>query len=163
MIIFHGSDVAIEYPQILISNRYLDFGFGFYTTTNKEQAISWAKRVCYRKQKDIAYISVFEFDLEKAKLDLNVKEFPLIANLEWLNFVVDCRNVLSHNFDIVYGPIADDNVYSTIKNFESGIYDYDYTIKKLRTQILKDQFLFHTENALKYIKFIKVVEVKVNE
>ncbi len=48
MIIYHGSDTLIKQPQILDSNRYLDFGIGFYTTRNKEQAERWARKVCLR-------------------------------------------------------------------------------------------------------------------
>ena len=91
MIIYHGSDTDVDNPVILTSNRFLDFGNGFYTTSNKEQAISWAKRVCYRNQKEIGYVSVFEFDLEKAKKELNFREFSLVADYEWLKFVLDCR------------------------------------------------------------------------
>jgi hypothetical protein len=34
--IYHGSDVVVEKPEILPSNRLLDFGIGFYTTSNKD-------------------------------------------------------------------------------------------------------------------------------
>ena len=45
MILYHGSNVAVEKPVLIKQNRFLDFGFGFYTTTNKEQAIDFAKKV----------------------------------------------------------------------------------------------------------------------
>lgn len=38
MILFHGSDIIIEEPKILVPNRALDFGIGFYTTANRSQA-----------------------------------------------------------------------------------------------------------------------------
>ena len=31
MQIFHGSDIEVKKPQILKTNRFLDFGIGFYT------------------------------------------------------------------------------------------------------------------------------------
>jgi len=49
MIIYHGSDVPIEYPEILDSARYLDFGIGFYTTSNRKQAERWAGKVSFPK------------------------------------------------------------------------------------------------------------------
>lgn len=39
MKLYHGSLVVVEEPEIRVSDRYLDFGYGFYTTMNKEQAI----------------------------------------------------------------------------------------------------------------------------
>ncbi|NBK98901.1 MAG: DUF3990 domain-containing protein [Erysipelotrichia bacterium] len=39
MILFHGSNVKVEQPKIIISNRTLDFGAGFYTTSDESQVI----------------------------------------------------------------------------------------------------------------------------
>jgi len=50
MIIYHGSTVPVRAPKILQSERMLDFGSGFYTTSNKEQAVSWAKLVAERRE-----------------------------------------------------------------------------------------------------------------
>ncbi len=44
MQLFHGSDRSIEHPEIRGTNRYLDFGIGFYTTSNESQALRWAAR-----------------------------------------------------------------------------------------------------------------------
>ena len=52
MTIYHGSTVPVEKPQILPSNRMLDFGIGFYTTSNLEQAIRWAKIVAAKQETD---------------------------------------------------------------------------------------------------------------
>ena len=48
MICYHGSDTVVDTPRILEAKRPLDFGGGFYTTTSKDQARSWAKKVAYR-------------------------------------------------------------------------------------------------------------------
>lgn len=50
MIIYHGSNVIVEQPKIIKGERMLDFGTGFYTTSNKEQAIRWAQRVSERRE-----------------------------------------------------------------------------------------------------------------
>lgn len=163
MLIFHGSDVLVKNPEIITSNRFLDFGNGFYTTTNLEQAISWCKRVCYRNKTNLGFVSVYEYDQEQAELKLNIKKFPSVVDQNWLEFVIDCRNGGTHNYDIVVGPVADDNVYATIRNLETGIYDKEYALRKLKSQYLKDQILFHTLESLKYIKFIDKIEVNINE
>ena len=42
MVIYHGSNVIVEQPQLIQQNRFLDFGYGFYTTTNRSQAENFA-------------------------------------------------------------------------------------------------------------------------
>ena len=37
MIVYHGSTVLVEKPEIRRSAAFLDFGPGFYTTTSYEQ------------------------------------------------------------------------------------------------------------------------------
>lgn len=44
MIVYHGSYTSIETPQIITQEKGRDFGFGFYTTSIKEQAERWAIR-----------------------------------------------------------------------------------------------------------------------
>ena len=50
MILYHGSNVIVDKPVLIPQNRYIDFGFGFYTTTNKTQAISFAEKVYLRRK-----------------------------------------------------------------------------------------------------------------
>ena len=40
MILYHGSNVEVREPKIIVSNRTLDFGAGFYTTSNKGQPVA---------------------------------------------------------------------------------------------------------------------------
>ena len=49
MIVYHGSNVAVPEPRLVAQNRFLDFGYGFYTTTNRAQAISFADKVTKRR------------------------------------------------------------------------------------------------------------------
>ena len=49
MILYHGSTVIVDKPKVLLSERLVDFGAGFYTTTNREQAVRWAQRVSTRR------------------------------------------------------------------------------------------------------------------
>lgn len=138
-------------PQILQSERLLDFGYGFYTTTSKEQAIRWAQKVSVRRQLKKQVISVYDFDLLKAEKSLFVTHFEK-ADESWLNFICACRSGKNINnaYDVVIGPVADDNVYTTVQLFETGVLDKDEALKRLRVEKLFDQVLFHTERALEY-------------
>ena len=49
MILYHGSNIGVTEPQIIVSNRALDFGAGFYTTSSEDQAIRWGlAQICDR-------------------------------------------------------------------------------------------------------------------
>ena len=62
MVVYHGSDTIVDIPRILEANRPLDFGGGFYVTSNKEQARSWAIKVAYRNANHYSCINKYEFD-----------------------------------------------------------------------------------------------------
>ena len=161
MILYHGSTDLVDKPEIRVSEVFLDFGVGFYTTTSYEQAERWAKIKMRRNNTNIGYVSIYEFDFEQAKKDLKIKRFET-ADEEWLNFVVNNRNGKSSNdnADMHIGPVADDNVYQSIRLFETGAYDAEYTVKKLKTEVLHDQWTFHTDKILDYLTFIEAKEVR---
>lgn len=161
MILYHGSTDLVDKPEIRKSEVYLDFGIGFYTTTSYEQAERWARIKMRRKNTDIGYVSIYELDYEKARKNLVVKQFES-ADKEWLTFVVNNRKGenVSAFADIHIGPVADDNVYQSIRLFETGAYDAEYTVKRLKTEVLHDQWTLHTDEILKYLTFIEAKEIR---
>ena len=76
MILYHGSNVVVSSPKLIQQNRFLDFGFGFYTTTNKAQAIAFADKV-YKRHKKAAKSLIFMRLTNKKHLQ-NVLSFVLI-------------------------------------------------------------------------------------
>ena len=67
MIIYHGCTVWVEKPEIRSGDNFLDFGVGFYTTTSYEQAERWARIMMRRENKEVGYVSAYEFDYDAAK------------------------------------------------------------------------------------------------
>ena len=61
MILYHASNVEVKKPMLVESNRMLDFGPGFYTTTNREQAMRFAKSVVARRG-GVPMLNVYEFE-----------------------------------------------------------------------------------------------------
>ena len=161
MILYHGSTDLVDKPEIRKGDVYLDFGVGFYTTTSFEQAERWAKIKMRRKNVGLGYVSVYEFDIEKAEKEFTIKRFKS-ADEEWLSFVVSNRKgeLIDTKTDMHIGPVADDNVYQSIRLFETGAYDAEYTVKKLKTEVLHDQWTLHTDEIMKYLKFIESKEIK---
>ena len=155
MIIYHGSNLTVSEPRILTPNRFLDFGAGFYTTTNYEQAVNFAGKVTMRKKTGRSTINVYELD-DAVFNDLSVLKFDS-ANEEWLDFVSDNRSGINRveGYDLVCGPVANDDVYQTFILYSSGVYTKEQTINALRIKQLYNQVVFTSERALTYIKFIE--------
>ena len=161
MILYHGSIDLVDQPEIRKGQVYLDFGVGFYTTTSYAQAERWAKIKMRRHNASVGYVSVYEFDFDAAEKALSIGKFET-ADAEWLEFVVNNRKgaVFSDMQDMHIGPVADDNVYQSIRLFETGAYDAEYTVKKLKTEVLQDQWTLHTDKALSYLKFVEAKEIR---
>ena len=155
MIVYHGSDTIVDAPRILEANRPLDFGGGFYVTSNEEQARKWAIKVAYRNANGNECINVYEFDMESAEKEVRVIRFAK-ADETWLDFI--CANRQGQEtgeYDIVIGPVADDMVYRVVVEYENGDIDKEEALKKLKTEKLCDQILFHTEKALNYLQYVR--------
>ena len=161
MIIYHGSDVLVENPEIRAGESFLAFGIGFYTTTSYEQAERWARIKMRRAKAYTGYVSIYDFDFEAAQKDTSIKQFEL-ADMEWLLFVTANRRgeFIGADYDMHIGPVADDNVYQSIKLFETGVLDAEATVKRLKTEKLHDQWTFHTYKILSYLRYLehKVIE-----
>ena len=157
MKLYHGSNIAVEKPKILLSDRRLDFGTGFYLTSSYEQAERWAYLTAKRREVGKPIITSYCFNEEMLN-SLKVTQFKG-ASVEWLKFVANNRNVenFTNDSDIVIGPVANDRTMPVIKLYFSGIYDEDETIKRLLPQKLKDQYAFKTEMALKALILDEVV------
>lgn len=161
MIIYHGSTVVVEHPEIRVSDTFLDFGAGFYTTTSYDQAERWARIKMRRENKNTGYVAIYEFDYEAAKENTHIRRFDM-ADMDWLMFVVGnrCGQSYEETADMHIGPVADDNVYQSIRFFETGVYDAEETVKRLKTEVLHDQWTFHTDKMLSYLRFIEYKEVR---
>lgn len=81
--------MVVEKPEVNAGRRALDFGVGFYLTSNREQAERWARAVARRRQSGDAILNCFEVDEGNLGL-LKVLEFSG-PNSDWLDFVVSNR------------------------------------------------------------------------
>ena len=163
MIVYHGSNMIVDQPRLVHQNRTLDFGYGFYTTTNQNQAINFAGKVTDRgavwtgkRIRISSAASMYEVpELDELKSKYKVLIFPE-PNEEWLDFVFANRNgsYNGEHYDIVFGPVANDTIYRTFIAYEEGILTKDETIARLKVKKLFDQMTFTTEMVLKELKYI---------
>lgn len=157
MLLYHGSNIEVSKPQILESDRCLDFGKGFYLTSSFEQAKRRGELTVKRRGSGKETVSVFEFD-ENSVSDLKILHFTQ-AQKEWLEYVTMNRKnqtISNDDYDIVIGPVANDRTMPVISLYFAEIYDIEETIKRLMPQKLCDQYTFRTEKAIKKLKFVEV-------
>lgn len=158
MILYHGSNVVVKEPKLLKPARRLDFGNGFYLTSNYDQAARWSQLSVRRRGAGSAYVSVFSFS--ESELDaLHVLKF-VGANAEWLTYISDNRfkGKLADEWDIVIGPVANDTTMPTLRLFFANVLTVKQTIENLMPQNLKDQYAFKTQTAIDLLEFKEVLE-----
>lgn len=160
MRLYHGSNVEVRKPSLRISRKKTDFGRGFYTTTNAEQAEHWTSIKIERAKTGRRVVSVFELDDEfLANPELKIRRFNG-PDEAWLDFVVDCRKGVEHDYDIVFGPVANDKVFTVVNLYESGVLDASAAIAELKAYKTYNQLSFHTERVISAMKFVESYEVK---
>ena len=158
--LYHGSTVAVRKPSLRPGRPNADFGKGFYTTGNLEQAERWAHIKQEREDAARAVVSVYEFDETLLNNpDWNVRRFTG-ADEAWLYFVTDCRKSRKHNYDLVQGPVANDKVFTTVNLFESGVLSAEAAILQLEAYKTYDQLSFHTARVIQALRFVESYGVK---
>ena len=163
MRLYHGSNKTIKQPDPTFSKRSkMDFGKGFYTTTSEEQARRFTHLVLSRnKGKGIKTINIYDLDIS-AFSDLKVKDFQGVID-EWFDYVEINRRQRggsSDQYDVVIGPVADDNIQETFLLYEEEIISKEEAIKRLKLEVLKDQIVFKSPASVTYLRFVESLEVK---
>ena len=141
--LYHGGYMPIEKPEIRISRNTKDFGPGFYCTTIKEQARRWAKRY------DNKIVSIYEVRMNPS---LAIKEFKEMTE-EWLDFIIRCRSGEPHNYDIVIGPMANDQIYNYIADYIDGAITRDQFWVLAKFKYPTHQMNFCTPQALACLEY----------
>ena len=159
MILYHGSNMVVEKPRLIEQNRFLDFGYGFYTTTNKAQAENFAEKVVVRRG-GRATLNIYEIDDAAENAFLRIKQFHAPGE-EWLDFVSAHRNGVydGEQYDLIIGAVANDDVYRTLQVYSSGLLTKEQALEALKIKKLFDQYVFATEKALSLLKFVEAREV----
>lgn len=149
MTVYHGSYTVVKEPKIVKGKNTKDFGTGFYCTIIREQAERWAKRY------DGGVVNAYT-----VRMDTNLKilEFKDMTE-EWLDFIIDCRHEKEHNYDIVIGAMANDQIYNFIADYMDGIITREQFWVLARFKYPTHQINFCTQDALKCLEFISSEEI----
>lgn len=159
MKLYHGSTIVVRHPNIKRGRKKTDFGKGFYTTTNFEQAAKWASLKRQRERSEKAVVSVFEVPDHILDMGFKVLRFHK-ATAEWLDFVVNNRRgIPTETYDMIMGPVANDTLYTTIQLYENGVITTNAAIEMLNTHLLFDQLSFHTNETVSLLTFVEAMEI----
>ncbi|MBS5520919.1 MAG: DUF3990 domain-containing protein [Clostridiales bacterium] len=145
MILYHGSQVIVQYPEIRKARYNKDFYFGFYCTRYKSQAERWATRFCGK-----GYVNLYEYIPDAA---LNYLKFDTMTE-QWLDFIVSCRLGRGHAWDIVEGPMADDVIFNYVQNFIDGKISRAAFWELVKFNHPTHQISFHTVSALDTLNYL---------
>ena len=166
MILYHGSNTDIRTINLALCRPFKDFGRGFYLTVIKEQAENMAKRVAgiYGGR---PVLNVYDIDENFIHMrELNIKNFGVETSEEWARFVRNNRNRkfekfssiecnFDNKYDIVIGPIADDDMALLFRQYENGMITFDMMLNGMIYKKTINQYSFHTEKAISLLKKVK--------
>ncbi|MGN0739294.1 MAG: DUF3990 domain-containing protein [Treponema sp.] len=169
MILYHGSNIDIQKIDLSQCRPGKDFGQGFYLTEIKEQAVRMAQRVS-RMFGGNAVLNVYDFDdsiLSENKLAVKIFEKP---SVDWAKFVITNRNAsrikvpqeennIDNKFDIVIGPVADDDLALLFRQFSDGVISVETLMQEMNFKELTNQYSFHTERAVSFLTKVEVQNV----
>lgn len=152
--LYHGSNQEITEIDLKKGKKHKDFGRGFYSTHIRQQAVFWSRRIAERLGGE-PHVTKYLFDIDKATGDgLKIKIFEK-PDREWALFVMANRNQrakeICHNYDIIIGPVADDNMARLFGLYDLNIIDLDTLVAGLQYKDLNSQYFFATELSLNYL------------
>ena len=150
MTVYHGGYMPVEQLQIRIGRNTKDFGTGFYCTIIKEQAQRWAKRY------DTKIVSIYDVRLNS---DLKIKEFKDMTD-EWLEVIIACRSGKTHDYDIVIGAMANDQIYNYISDYIDGAITREQFWVLAKFKYPTHQINFCTRESLKCLSYRGFEEVR---
>lgn len=154
MILYHGSNVQVKTIDLALSKPNKDFGRAFYLSTDEEQAEVMAsfKAELLGGEKVVTSFEIDSFD------GLKVKRFNEYSE-EWANFVYSHRTEPQgktlHDYDVVYGPIANDRIGAQITRYQQGYITFEEFLNRIKyIKGITFQYAFCTQEAIDRLKKI---------
>lgn len=163
MFLYHGSNTDIKEIDLTMCRPYKDFGQGFYLTVMKEQAEKMANRVS-RIYGGSSILNTYEID-DNFNLTKNliIKDFGEETSEEWARFVRNNRSRkftdfyspecnFDNKYDIVIGPIADDDMALLFRQYENGVITFESMLSGIIYKKTTNQYSFHTQKAINLLR-----------
>ena len=162
MKVYHGSISIIEKPNLEVLNYKTSSEKKFCTSIDKDTAEYWAEeksRKILEKNKSVIlkkYINVYEF-VENEKL--NILDFNKLDEPD--KFIEKNKsNEILHNYDIIKGPKINERLVEFLKEYKQRKLKKEELIDMLIIYKTINEISFHTEEAIKTLKFLCAEEIK---
>ena len=149
-LVYHGSNSIVQSPKILIQGYTKDFGYAFYCTQMFNQAKKWALSKSGQH--------IINKYLYSPNSELKILQFDTTTE-EWLDFLVDCRRDIPHDYDIVEGPMGDDQIWDYVDDFVKGNISRAAFWELAKYKHPTHQLAFCTEQAVQCLEFAGVLYV----
>lgn len=139
--VYHGSTTEVSRPLAKIGRPNLDFGPGFYVTTLREQAVSWAQNICRRFPGKSPVLNTYELDMDC----IHTSGYKLLRfeayDETWLDFIAASRKGLQPwlTYDLIAGGIANDRVFDAVEAYLDGLATKEKALGLLVYQMPNDQ------------------------
>ena len=154
MKVYHGSDVEVKHVDLACSQMYKDFGPGFYVSADKKQAVHFARYKAARPASKTHKAVVSEFDFDERSItdgSLRVKLFEGYST-EWVDFIHEYRHSNETDYDLVIGPIANDDVRTQYARYDLGEITKEELLESLKYKRVTYQYCFKTMTAVSFLK-----------
>ncbi len=148
MLLYHGSGDIVEYPAVRKTGYTKDFSWGFYCTNDLRQAERWAQK------KQTPVVNIYEYTPVPSLQSLQFNE---VCDA-WLDFIMECRMGSVHGYDIVEGPMADDQIWVYFSEWERGDISREEFMMLAKFRHPTHQISFHTLRALDCLQFREAVQ-----
>ncbi len=151
MTVYHGGYTAVKEPRIIAGKNTKDFGVGFYCTMIREQAERWARRY------DTPVVTTYTVRMNES---LKILEFKEMTE-QWLDFIIACRHGQPHDYDIVIGAMANDQIYNFIADYMDGVITREQFWVMARFKYPTHKITFCSDKALRCLEYVSAEEVQV--
>ena len=150
MVLYHGTNCDFDKIDFAKCKRGKDFGCGFYLSESLQQAEKIAQNK-FHLLGGSPIVQRYEFDETLLGNYLLFKRFDGYTN-EWAEFIyANRKNTTSENihfYDVVFGPIANDNVGLQVRNLIEHNINIETFLQRLKyMQGITFQYYFGTERA----------------
>jgi hypothetical protein len=158
MKLYNGSIRPITKPQLTEADHLLDFGCGFYATSDRGLATRWAHIQQERANAEACYLNIYEVP---KKFSARVVYFSFDEPAAfWLEMTLGCRcGHIYHGIDVARGAIADEYLYQLFVLYEAGLIEQEEILARVKKKAMPEQFAFRTERALKRLRFIESIKL----
>ena len=156
MILYHGTNTDFMAIDLSQSQRGKDFGCGFYLSESEAQAEEIAK---FKVQLFGGQIIVQSYEFDEAHLSDGTLRFLRFDGYsrDWATFILANRQNKNadniYDYDIVYGPIANDKVGAQIRNVIEQNIDMETFLERLKyMKGITFQYYFGSEKAIQMLR-----------